>query len=175
MTRPLASVIAFYVCWYACVGGAAHGVPWAGPIAVALYAAADLRVVPPGPARARRAWLLAAAGAVGYGADSALVLAGILTFPPQAVLGWPSTAWMVALWVLQAAVLNGALAWMRGRFALAAAVGAIGGPLAYLAGERMGAASLGPTRVIALTVIAAEWALAMPALVWMERRARLAR
>jgi hypothetical protein len=175
MTHPLVSAAAFYACWFACVGGAARGLPWAGPIAVALFVAADLRVVPPGAARARRAWLLAAAGAAGYGADSALVLAGILTFPPQAVLGWPSTVWMVALWVLQAAVLNGALAWMRGRFALAAAVGAIGGPLAYLAGERMGAASLGPTSLVALIAIAAEWALAMPALVWMERRARLAR
>jgi len=33
---------------------------------------------------------------------------------------------------------------------------------------------LGPTQAVALAVIAAEWALAMPLLVWLEERARLA-
>jgi hypothetical protein len=36
----------------------------------------------------------------------------------------------------------------------------------------MGAAALGPTHAAALTVIAVEWALAMPALVWLEQRVR---
>jgi hypothetical protein len=116
--------------------------------------------------------MLVLSGVVGYVADSVLVLAGVLRFPPHAALGWPSTAWMVALWVLQAAVLGGAMSWMRGRFALAAVVGAVGGPLAYLAGVRMGAAVLGPTHAVALALIAAEWTAAMPLLVWMEKRSR---
>jgi hypothetical protein len=174
MTRKLASFVAFYLCWFACVGGAARGVPWLGPLAVAAYVAGYLRTLPSGRERARHAWLLGLAGVVGYAADSVLVLAGVLTFPPHVVLGWPSTAWMVALWVLQAAVLGGALSWMRNRFTLAAVVGVIGGPLAYLAGERMGAAVLGPTPAVALAAIAAEWALAMPLLVWLDERARLA-
>jgi len=87
--------------------------------------------------------VLVQAGAAGYTADSVLVLTGVLRFPPHAVLGWPSTVWMVALWVLQAAVLGGALSWMQRRFILAAIVGVIGGPLAYLAGERMARPCLG--------------------------------
>ena len=175
MTRVLAGLVAFYLCWFACVGGAARGVPWLGPMAVALYAGVYLLTIPSGAARTRQAWLLAQAGTFGYAADSVLVLSGVLTFPPQAVLGWPSTLWMVALWVLQAAVLGGVMSWMRGRFILAAVVGAAGGPLAYLAGERMGAAVLGPSHAAALAAIGVEWALAMPLLVWMERRERLAR
>jgi hypothetical protein len=175
MTNPIISAVAFYLCWFACVGGAAHGVPWFGPLAVALYAAGYLRTMPSGSARRRQGQVLLQAGAVGYAADSVLVLSGVLTFPAQAVLGWPSTAWMVALWVLQAAVLGGAMSWLRNRYALAAAAGAVGGPLAYLAGERMGAASLGPTQAAALAAVAAEWTFAMPALVWMEQRARSAR
>jgi hypothetical protein len=171
VTRVLAGLVAFYVCWFACVGGAARGVPWLGPMAVALYAGVYLLTIPSGAARTRQALLLGAAGAVGYAADSALVLSGVLTFPPHAVLGWPSTVWMVALWVLQAAVLGGAMSWMRGRAGLAVVGGALGGPLAYLAGERLGAAALGPTRAAALAAIAVEWALAMPLLVLLERRA----
>jgi hypothetical protein len=174
VAKPLVSVVAFYLCWYACVGGAARGLPWLGPLAVAAYAVPYLRTFSSGRARTRQVRLLALAGVVGYLADSVLVLTGVLTFPPHAVLGWPSTVWMVALWVLQAAVLGGLMSWMQGRFALAALAGAVGGPLAYLAGERMGAAVLGPTHAVAFAVVAAEWAMAMPLLVWMEMRARLA-
>jgi hypothetical protein len=174
MIRALARLVAFYVCWFACVGGAARGVPWLGPLAVAAYVGMYLRTIPSGLARTRHAWLLGLAGVVGYAADSVLVLTGVLTFPPHAVLGWPSTVWMVALWVLQAAVLGGVLSWMQKRLTLAAIVGAVGGPLAYLAGGRMGAAVLGPTQAVALAAIAAEWALAMPLLVWLDQRARLA-
>ena len=172
MTQALVSFAAFQLCWFACVGGAARGIPWAGPLAVAAYAAVHLRTIPAGGQRTRQAWALGLAGALGYAADSALVLAGVLTFPPHAVFGWPSTAWMVALWVLQAATIRGVMSWMQGRFTLAAVVGATGGPLAYLAGERMGAAALGPSHAAALAVIAVEWAFAMPALVWLEQRAR---
>jgi hypothetical protein len=172
MTQALVSFVAFQLCWFACVGGAARGVPWVGPLAVAAYVATHLYVTPAGRERTGQGWLLALAGGAGYAADSVLVLSGVLTFPPHAVLGWPSTIWMVALWVLQAATLRGMMPWIRGRFTLAAVVGAIGGPLAYLAGERMGAAALGPTHAAALTVIAVEWALAMPALVWLEQRVR---
>jgi hypothetical protein len=174
MRQPLVSFVAFYLCWFACVGGAARGLPWLGPLAVAVYAALYLRTFSSGRERTRQVRLLALAGVAGYAADSILVLTGVLTFPPHAVLGWPSTAWMVALWVLQAAVLGGVMSWMQGRFALAAVAGAIGGPLAYLAGERAGAAVLGPTHAVAFTVVAAEWAVAMPLLVWLEMRARLA-
>lgn len=174
MATPLVSFVAFYLCWFACVGGAARGLPWLGPLAVAAYAALYLRTFSSGRARTRQVRLLALAGVVGYLADSVLVLAGVVSFPAHAVLGWPSTVWMVALWVLQAAVLGGVMSWMQGRFALAAVAGAIGGPLAYLAGERAGAAVLGPTHAIAIAVTAAEWAIAMPLLVWMEMRARLA-
>jgi hypothetical protein len=171
MTQALVSFIAFQLCWLACVGGAARGFPWLGPVAVAAFIAVHLRTIPSGPERSRHAWVLGLAGALGYAADSALVLGGVLTFPPHAVLGWPSTVWMVALWVLQAATLRGVMSWMQGRFTLAAVLGAVGGPMAYLAGERMGAAALGPSHAVALGLIAVEWAFAMPLLVWAEQRA----
>lgn len=172
MTHPLVSFAAFQLFWLACVGGAARGLPWLGPVAVAGYVALHLRATPAGRARAGQAWLLGLAGILGYVADSGLVLSGVLTFPPQAVLGWPSTVWMVALWVLQAATFGGTMSWLDGRFGLATIVGAVAGPMGYLAGERMGAAFLGPTHLMATAVVALEWAAAMPALLWLERRAR---
>lgn len=158
-------LIAFQAGWFACVLGAARGVPGLGPGVVGLFALGHLI------ARRRRwereALLLAAAALVGYAADSALVLAGVLRFPPQAVLGGPSTLWMVALWVNLALTLNGPLGWLRGRYVLAALLGFCSGPLAYLAGAELGAAAVSEPRVIGLGLVGLEWLCAMPLLVWL--------
>ena len=80
---------------------------------------------------------------------------------------------MVALWVAQAATLTGAMSRLAGRYLAGAVVGGVGGPLAYLAGARLGAAILGPTHTAALTVVAVEWALAMPLLLWIAGQSSL--
>ena len=173
MTHPLISFVAFQVCWFACVVGASRGLPWLGPVVVAVFAVAHLWATPAGRPRAGQAWLLGLAAVIGYAADSALVLAGVLSFPPHASMGWPSSGWMVAMWVAQAATLTGSMSWMLGRYLVGALFGALGGPLAYLAGARVGAAILGPTSSAALAVVAVEWALAMPLLLWIAGQAGL--
>jgi hypothetical protein len=171
MTHPLISFLAFQLCWFACVVGASRGLPWLGPVVVAVFAALHLWATPAGRPRAGQAWLLGLTAVIGYAADSALVLSGVLSFPPHASLGWPSSAWMVALWVAQAATLTGAMSWLADRYLVGAVFGAVGGPLAYLAGVRLGAAILGPSQSAALVVVAIEWALAMPLLLWIARQA----
>jgi len=171
MTNPLISFVAFQACWFACVVGASRGLPWLGPVVVLCFATAHLWATPAGQPRAGQAWLLGLAGLLGYAADSALVLSGVLSFPPHASLGWPSSAWMVAMWVAQAATLTGAMSWMAGRYVVGTVFGAVGGPFAYLAGARLGAAILGPNQTTALVVVSVEWAIAMPLLLWIARQA----
>lgn len=165
------NAVGAYAGWWACLVGAAHGVPWAGPAVVAVLAAAAV-----GPfRRSGRGPFLVVAAAMGYALDSVLVLAGVLAFPDFASLGGPSTLWMVALWVNLALTLDSSLGWLRGRFLLGAAVGAIAGPLAYLSGARLGAAVLGPTLPIAMAAVAVEWVIALPLLLWAAERTVFAR
>ena len=83
-----------------------------------------------------------AAGALGYGADSALVLGGWLDFPEHARLGWLTALWMVGLWVGFAATLRHSFRLVLGRPLVAALLGASGGPFSYFAGERLGARAM---------------------------------
>jgi hypothetical protein len=62
-----------------------------------------------------------------------------------------------------ATTLNVSLRWMKKRWTLAAGLGAVGGPLAYLAGAQLGAVTLTETST-ALAAIGTVWALAMPVL-----------
>lgn len=166
------NAVGAYAGWWACLVGAAHGMPWAGPVVVAGLAAAS--AMRPGPRSERVAFLIVAAG-TGYGVDSILVLAGVLVFPEHARLGGPSTLWMVALWVNLALTLDSSLGWLRGRFVLGATVGAVGGPLAYFSGAQLGAAVLGPTLPIAMAAVAVAWSIALPWLLWVADRTALAR
>ena len=76
---------------------------------------------------------------------------------------------MVALWMGFATTLRHSLAWLQPRLILAAALGSIGGPLAYYAGERLGAIRIEDASG-AYVGVAAIWAIALPALLHLARR-----
>jgi len=66
--------------------------------------------------------------------------------------------------MLFATTLNLSMRWLRGRIVLAAAIGCAGGPLAYLAGHRIGGIQF-VDETSALLMLAVGWALLMPLLV----------
>ena len=78
--------------------------------------------------------------------------------------------WMVALWVLFASTLNCSLQWMQGRYLLAMILGAISGPLCFLAGERLGALQLNDSTWFSVGSIAVSWGLAIPAVFWIAAK-----
>lgn len=169
MTHPLVNFLAFYVVWGASAWGAANAHPWAGPLVLLAWLVPHLAAS--GARWACEARLLLVAGATGYGVDSALVLGGWLDFPQEARLGAPSTLWMVGLWVGFAATLRHSFRVVLGRPVLSVVLGALGGPAAYWAGERLGAVSLGEGALIAIGLA---WALAMPWLAWVAGHGRVA-
>ena len=159
--HPLGNFVLFQFCWLANCLGAASGWPQLGPLITAAWIALHLGAMDED--RSSETWILLTAAAFGYAADSLLVLLGFIEFPPQARLGAPSTLWMVALWIGFAATLRHALRWLAGRYLLGLLFGAAGGPLAYLAGEALGAISI-PDTFSGLLAVSVEWAIAMPAL-----------
>jgi hypothetical protein len=68
--------------------------------------------------------------------------------------------WIVALWGLFATTLNISLSWLKHYKLLAVLFGLIGGPLAYIAAEKLNAIQL--MNSYALLVLALGWALLTP-------------
>lgn len=161
MKRNLLNVALYQAGWFACILGAAHGRPWIGPLAATGLLGVHLAL---SEARGYEFMMAAAALVIGLGADGLLTVAGVLHFAEPGL-----APWMPALWVLLATLFGGVLAWLSGRYLVAAALGAVGGPLAYLAGERLGALEVAEGREWA---VALEWVLAFPALLWISDRLR---
>lgn len=162
MLARVINFLAFQLGWFACVVFAADGRPWIGPAIVVALAAAQLLVF---RRPASDISLLAGAAAMGFLADSILVWTGALAFPEAARQGALSPAWMAALWVNFAMTIPMALSWLRGKFWYAAALGALGGPLAYWAGIGLGAIEAPLGALPFVLAVGGEWALAAPALV----------
>ena len=74
------------------------------------------------------------------------------------------------MWINFALTLNGSMRWLHGRYLLAAVLGAIGGPLAYVAGVKLGAAALLASSTLVYGALAVVWAGAVPLLVWVTDR-----
>ncbi|MGK0171614.1 MAG: hypothetical protein ACI9W2_003344 [Gammaproteobacteria bacterium] len=160
MRRNLLNVLAFQACWFASVLGAADGLPWAGPVVLVTWMIAHLIALRPAAMIELR--VLVAAAILGWFADSALVLAGFISFPEPAQFVGPSPLWMVGLWVGFAATLRHAMGWLCGRWWLGAALGGIGGALSYSGGQALGAIALQSN--IGVLAVAVQFAVATPLL-----------
>lgn len=111
-------------------------------------------------------------GTVGFVLDSAQSLTGRLSFTgpfldPYATL---APVWVLMLWLQLGPTLRFSLGWLSRRYLLAAVLGALGGPVAFLAGERLGAATWGDPRWLTALSLAAVWGLATPLIVFAADR-----
>lgn len=162
MTYQLVNFIGFNAGWFACVLSAAGGAPWAGLMGVAALVGLHLRMM---THPRRELALLLIAGMLGGFIDSIQMRMGVFSFPGHGAISWICPVWLIALWVNFATTFHVTARWLRGRYLLAAALGALSGPLSYVAGAKMGAMKLNPDAALATAGIAVAWALAMPLLV----------
>lgn len=155
--------------WFACVFGAADGYPWLGAGAALL-----LLVVHGVLARERRAeWaLIVSAGVLGTAVDSVLMGLGIFRFHSGQWAGWLCPAWMTVMWMQFATLFRYSISWLRGRYVVGALLGAVGGPVAYASGVRLGAAEFGRSVLPSLLTLGAVWLVVTPVLLWLEARLR---
>jgi hypothetical protein len=114
-----------------------------------------------------REWLFVFGVAVlGVSADSLLMNAGVLNFPEEGLL---VPVWLCCLWLLFATTLSHGLSWLRNHLGLAAALGAVFGPMSYLLGAQMNSASIGEPIAISLAMMAVFWALLLPLALGLSR------
>ena len=136
MNSMLVNLTLFKAGWLASVFSAAASVPLAGTAVIAIAVAVHL--LRSGQPRDELR-LLALAAAIGFLWESLLVSAGIVQYGTSAVVAGIAPYWIVAMWVLFATTLNVGMRWLHKSPVIAAIAGAIGGPMAFLAGSAAGA------------------------------------
>jgi len=156
----------YQVGWFVAIVCAAGGSPgWAAAVPLglaALHAALAKRT-------ANELRFLAVAGLVGIAVDSLVSALSAVAPRGSGLLPGLPPLWLTALWVQLATLVRFALRWLAGRYLVAAFLGAVGGPVAFLVGERMGAATFPNGPVFAIAILALAWAIATPLLFGVSR------
>ncbi len=164
--QMLINFIAFQVGWFSSVLGAASDMPWLGPLVFVGVAAIHL-------SQAGRPelelGLVLACGIIGTWFDSFLVAMSWVAYPSGQFSPFLAPFWIITMWMLFATTLNRSMGWLRGRFALAALLGAIAGPGSYIAGQKLGGIEFVDPGA-AIVALAIGWAVLMPLLMMLAER-----
>lgn len=161
----IANFVLFQLGWIACVLGGTGKWHWVGTFLVLGIVVFHLS-----RASRPRVELLLIVLAVFVGAlwDSLLVWMNILEYQHGVFNNELAPHWIIAMWALFATTFNVSLRWLKNRPVLAILFGAVGGPLSYFAGSRLGAVAM-PDMFLALTTLAVGWALFMPLLMSLSK------
>ncbi|MBN1126704.1 MAG: DUF2878 domain-containing protein [Sedimentisphaerales bacterium] len=156
------NILSLNIGWFACVLGAANGMPWLGLLVVPLLVFVHIFVC-----EKSKPFVVLKMGAIciglGWLMDSFLIIIGAYD-PVRWLLPHPSvTIWLLMLWLNFSLSLNESLRWLQSHPFSAVILGAIFGPLAYLAGARLGALLI-PSPQTGLVLIGLTWMVAMPLL-----------
>ncbi|MCC6170874.1 MAG: DUF2878 domain-containing protein [Gammaproteobacteria bacterium] len=134
--RKAMNLIVYQAGWLIGVIAAARGQALPGTLVVAAAIALHVWLA---PQRAAEIRLIGAALLLGLAWESLLVSLGLFHYVSGTLVAGLAPYWIVALWGQFATTLNLSLAWLKGRPFVAAVFGALGAPLAYYAGIRLGA------------------------------------
>ncbi len=153
--------VSFQTVWFAAVIGAAQGHSWLGPIVFGLWALVHFRL---STCRRQDLALLVIAVVAGTLIDSVYQFAGLVEYRGWSLMTALAPLWITVLWANFALALNHSLRWLKGRIIGSVLLGAIGGPISYWAGERLGALEIAQPDWLGLVIIGVVWALITPLL-----------
>ncbi|WP_455223022.1 DUF2878 domain-containing protein [Kaarinaea lacus] len=160
----LINFILFQLGWFAGVIGAAWQLEWLAVSSIVLIIFIHIAFLVED--RKAELQLVLTAGIIGLLLDSILITLGVFT----PVNGWSvnniAPLWLVGIWMLFGTTLNHSLRWMQQRYLIAAVMGFVFAPLAYWAGQRLGALTFPPDQspVISLLTIGTCWIVITPLL-----------
>ncbi|MFO7576664.1 MAG: DUF2878 domain-containing protein [Pelovirga sp.] len=104
---------------------------------------------------------------IGVLVDGLLRQIGVFVFVEDR---FPLPFWLMLIWVALATLLTHSLRWLAPRPWLAVVCGACGGPLAYVAGVRLGVAAFGVSTPAAIVLLAVVWGALVPLLLHLGGR-----
>jgi hypothetical protein len=157
------NLLGYQATWLAVVWSAGQGRAWVGMVACALFIAIQGLL---SRTRAADVRVLLAAVACGLVVDGSLAASGLLVYASP-IHALPAPAWIVFLWAAFAMTMNHSMAWFASHRLVAAGLGALGGPLAYIGAARgFGAVAFATPAWRGLACLALAWAMALP---WLLR------
>ena len=169
--KNLSNIVGFQVAWWACMLGAANGLPYIGPVVMAVYLIAHYYWI---SVDRNEVKLIIIFTVFGTFVDSLLILSGSITcmgyYVPGLVI---APLWITAMWSGFTSTVNHSMAWLKDRWVLAFFLGIIFGPLSYMTGLKFGAIQFNTSLLNLLIILAIIWGISIPFIYHVNRRLRV--
>jgi hypothetical protein len=165
--KLIVNFVTFQIAWFACVLGAANAMPWQAFLFVVIIVL--LQLILSKANLKKEITLMILIALIGGVFDQLILNHGLLSYSSH---GWSNAMvpiWIIGLWIAFGSTLNVSLKWLRGSPKLAILFGAVGGPLAYLGAEKLGAVKvlIVPDAMLALAI---GWGVLMPILLNLSKK-----
>jgi len=148
----------YQVGWFACVLGAAWQWPWAGFAVAIILIGIHLSLSVERAFELRLVLLVTAVGAL---VEIMQIAGGTYRVTSNTAIEGLPPAWLLAMWGQFATTFRYSLRQVMARPVRAALFGAAGAPIAFIAGERLGAVTLLPPVTHGLLRLSISWAVAL--------------
>jgi len=148
----------YQIGWFACVLGAASQRPWTGLAIAMILIGVHLAL---SEARAIEVRLVVLATTVGVVVEMIQIAAGTYRFTSGTLIDALPPPWLLAMWAQFATTFRFSLRGVITRPLPAVLFGAAGGPIAFLAGEALGAVTMLPPLGFGLLRLSISWAIAL--------------
>ena len=155
---PLINYTLYQAGWFACVLGGASLHPWMGFFIAVILIGVHLTL---SLERSLEVRLVVIATAVGLAVETVQIATGTYRFSSGTVNDALPPPWLLAMWAQFATTFRFSLRHVIRRPLYAALFGAAGGPIAFLAGDRLGAVTLLPPLTHGLLGLSISWAMAL--------------
>lgn len=148
----------YQIGWVACVLGAAWQRPWTGFVIAMILVGVHLAL---SEERSLEVGIVVLASAVGAVVEMIQIATGTYRFTSGTVVDALPPPWLLAMWAQFATTFRFSLRSVITRPVPAMLFGAAGGPIAFLAGEGLGAVTLLPPLGYGLLRLSISWAIAL--------------
>ncbi len=160
------NAISFYVIWWGCVIGVNLGYNYLGLLLTCLFLIFHLKII----SNSSNEWkLLLACFILGSIVESIHLHSNVLVykgyifnneiFPPL---------WIICMWIGFGGTLNYSMGWMKDRWILQFVMGAVFGPMSYVAGVKLGVISFYYSFKITILVLGVIWGLSIPVMYFLN-------
>ena len=163
------NIIGFQICWWICVLFSTTNFSYLGPMIMLLYIGVHLLYISDNNIKEFK--LIFIAGLIGTIFDSLYIVFNIFSYSSSfSFLPLIVPLWITAMWAGFATTLNHSLFWINKNYYIAFLMGFIFGPISYLTGEAFKAIQFNTTIVNGLGILAISWGIAVPVVVYINRR-----
>tara|TARA_B100001250_G_scaffold357988_1_gene334029 strand:+ start:420 stop:932 length:513 start_codon:yes stop_codon:yes gene_type:complete len=166
--KNIFNILGFQLSWWACVLGVKSGLPYLGPVCMLLFLGVHFIYLKSNSLELKLVVTFAVLGTL---LDTGLAISGILSYNglyAQNVILAP--LWITAMWGGFCATVNHSLSWLKERWISSFILGAIFGPLSYIAGEKFDAITFHSSLTVTCIALAIIWGISMSSIFLVNKR-----